>query len=98
MFLVGKQMLQARGELDEALRIRREEELPVYERLGDVREQAICRTNIGINYLVRGSAGDRQEALQLLNMALHDAQRLKLPEARLIAEIIQSVENLQKPG
>jgi hypothetical protein len=89
MFLVGKQMLQARGELDEALRIRREEELPVYERLGDVREQAICRTNIGINYLVRGSA---------LNMALHDAQRLKLPEARLIAEIIQSVENLQKPG
>ena len=30
-------ILQARGELDEALRIRREEELPVYERLGDVR-------------------------------------------------------------
>jgi hypothetical protein len=30
-------ILQARGDLDEALRIRREEELPVYERLGDVR-------------------------------------------------------------
>jgi predicted Zn-dependent protease len=29
-------VLQARGELEEALRIRREEELPVYERLGDV--------------------------------------------------------------
>src|SRR5262249_44714506 len=29
-------VLQARGELDEALRIRRQEELPVYERLGDV--------------------------------------------------------------
>ena len=30
-------ILQGRGETDEALRIRREEELPVYERLGDVR-------------------------------------------------------------
>ena len=30
-------VLSSRGELDEALRIRREEELPVYERLGDVR-------------------------------------------------------------
>ena len=30
-------ILAARGEQDEALRIRREEELPVYERLGDVR-------------------------------------------------------------
>src|SRR3712207_7252637 len=34
-------ILQARGELDEALRIRREEELPVYERLGDVRSAAV---------------------------------------------------------
>ena len=30
-------VLQARGQLDEALRIRQEEELPIYERLGDVR-------------------------------------------------------------
>ena len=30
-------VLYRRGELDEALRIRREEELPVFERLGDVR-------------------------------------------------------------
>ena len=34
-------VLAARGEVDEALRIRREEELPVYERLGDVRSRAI---------------------------------------------------------
>jgi len=34
-------ILQARGEVDEALRIRREEELPVYERLGDVRSRAV---------------------------------------------------------
>jgi hypothetical protein len=34
-------VLAVRGELDEALRIRREEQLPIYERLGDVRERAI---------------------------------------------------------
>jgi hypothetical protein len=31
-------VLETRGQLDEALLIRREEELPVYERLGDVRK------------------------------------------------------------
>ena len=31
----------SRGDLDEALRIRREEELPVFERLGDVRSRAV---------------------------------------------------------
>jgi hypothetical protein len=30
-------LLKTRGEWNEALRIHREEELPVYERLGDVR-------------------------------------------------------------
>lgn len=35
-------VLQDRGELDEALRIRREEELPVYERLGEVRSKSIA--------------------------------------------------------
>ncbi len=34
-------ILRARGELDEALRIRREEELPVYDRLGDVRGRMV---------------------------------------------------------
>jgi hypothetical protein len=39
-------VLQARGDLDEALRIRREEELPVYERLGDVRAKAVTMGKI----------------------------------------------------
>jgi phosphopentomutase len=39
-------VLQARGQLDEALRIRQEEELPVYERLGDVRAKAITMGKI----------------------------------------------------
>ncbi|MGB5063282.1 MAG: tetratricopeptide repeat protein [Candidatus Competibacter sp.] len=83
---------QARGQWDEALRIRREEQLPVFERLGDVRELLVCHANIGINYLARGAAGDRQKALELLKLALQDAQRLKLPEAQQIAGIIQQVQ------
>jgi hypothetical protein len=75
--------------VDEALRIRQEEELPVYERLQSVQNLLVCRAKIGINYLARGSAEDRQKALELLNSALQDARRLNLPEAGQIAEIIR---------
>ena len=34
--------LEIRGDLDEALRIRSEDELPIYERLGDARERAVA--------------------------------------------------------
>jgi hypothetical protein len=34
-------ILESRGDLDEALRIRGEEQLPVYERLGDVRARRL---------------------------------------------------------
>ena len=83
---------QARGQLDEALRIRQEEQLPVYERLQAARDALICRANIGINYLARNSAGDREKALALLRLALQAAQALKLPEAQQIAEIIRHAE------
>ena len=53
---------QARGELDEALRIRREEELPVYERLGDVRERAVTMGKIADIYQARG---ELDEALRI---------------------------------
>ena len=39
-------ILYQRGELDEALRIRREEQLPVCERLGDVRGKAVTMGRI----------------------------------------------------
>ena len=39
-------ILAARGELDESLRIRREEELPVSERLGNVRARAVTQGKI----------------------------------------------------
>ncbi|MBN1206947.1 MAG: metallophosphoesterase, partial [Myxococcaceae bacterium] len=57
-------ILQARGELDEALRIRREEELPVFERLGDVRERAVTLGKVADILQSRGKLDD---ALRILN-------------------------------
>ncbi len=55
-------ILQARGELDEALRIRREEQLPVYERLGDVRSKAVTMGKIADILQARG---ELDEALRI---------------------------------
>lgn len=55
-------ILFARGELDEVLRIRREEELPVYERLGDRHSWAVTQGQIADILLERG---ELDEALQL---------------------------------
>jgi hypothetical protein len=52
-------ILQARGDLDEALRIRREEQLPVYEKLGDIRERAVTILKIA---LVEAGQGKPAEA------------------------------------
>jgi tetratricopeptide (TPR) repeat protein len=60
---------EARGELDEALRIRREVELPVYERLGDVREVAVTW----------GRIGDIAEARGELDEALRIRREVELP-------------------
>ena len=47
-------ILEARGEFDEGLRIRTEEELPVYERLGDVHSRAITQGQIADILQARG--------------------------------------------
>src|SRR3546814_11365320 len=47
-------ILQARGDLDGALRIRHEDELPIYEKLGDVRSQAITLGRIADVLQARG--------------------------------------------
>jgi phosphopentomutase len=47
-------VLQARGQLDEALRIYQEELLPVFERLGDVRAKAITMGKIADVLQARG--------------------------------------------
>ncbi|MDG4556380.1 MAG: hypothetical protein P9F19_03140, partial [Candidatus Contendobacter sp.] len=55
-------LLASIGELDEALRIRREEELPVYERLGDVRARAVTLGKIAD---VLQDRGELDEALRI---------------------------------
>jgi len=85
-------ILQARGELDEALRIRREEELPIYERLGDVRELPVGRAKLAITLLKREATGDREEAIPLLHMALDAARQLRLPrECERIEDTLRSL-------
>lgn len=82
-------VLQARGELDEALRIRREEELPVYEKLGDQRSLLVGRANFALLLLRRRVDSDLDEAQSLLWQAHAVAQGLRLPEASQIEQIYQ---------
>lgn len=81
--------MEFHGELEEALRIRREEELPVYERLGDVRELLVGRVNMAILLLRSDNDEARLEAAGLLRSALTDARRLGIPEADRIARIME---------
>jgi hypothetical protein len=55
-------ILQARGQLDEALRIRKEEELLVYEKLGDIRSRAVTMGKIADILQARGQL---DEALRI---------------------------------
>jgi hypothetical protein len=60
-------ILMARGQLDEALRICQQEQLPVYERLGDVRSRAVTQGKIADILMARGQL---DEALHLLQTEL----------------------------
>ena len=63
---IGKiaDILQARGQLDEALKLRNyKEQLPVYERLGDVRSRAWTMGRIADILQARGQL---DEALRIL--------------------------------
>ena len=55
-------ILRAHGELEEALRIRREEELPVYERLGEVGLRA---TSMGKIAEILHDRGDLDESVRI---------------------------------
>ncbi|MGJ4953772.1 CHAT domain-containing protein, partial [Bradyrhizobium sp. HKCCYLS20291] len=55
-------IVAGRGDLDEALRIRREEELPVFERLGEIRSRAVTMGKIAD---ILSARGDLDEALRI---------------------------------
>ena len=73
--------LAASGELDEAIRIRKEEVLPVLQRIEERRELTLARLWQATDLLQRGEAGDRENAQELLCLALADARRLRIPQA-----------------
>ncbi len=86
-------ILQSRGELDEALRIRREEELPVYERLGDVRSRAVAQGQIADILEARGEWDEalrirREEELPVYER-LGDVRSRAVTQGR-IADILQA--------
>ena len=86
-------ILQSRGELDEALRIRKEEELPVYERLGDVRSKAVTMGQIADILEARGQLDEalriRQEEQLLVYERLGDV-RSKAVTMGQIADILEA--------
>ena len=92
-------VLQVQGELDEALRIRREEQLPVYERLGDVRAKAVTQGKIADVLQARGELDEalrirREEELPVYER-LGDV-RAKAVTARKIADILASRGDLDE--
>jgi hypothetical protein len=79
------------GDIDGAIRLRRAEELPVYERLNDMNLLIVGRTHLATDLLRRKREGDREEAADLLRMALEEARRLKLPEVQQIEQMQEQV-------
>jgi tetratricopeptide (TPR) repeat protein len=74
-------ILGAQGQLDEALRIRRDEVLPVYERLGDVWSKAVAQGEIADILFAQGQHDEalriwREEALPVYEQ-LGDARSLQ---------------------
>ncbi len=86
-------ILHARGELDEAMRIRTEEQLPVYQRLGDVRAVAITQGKIADILQARG---DLDEAMRIrtdeqlpVYQRLGDVRAVAITQGK-IADILQA--------
>jgi Tfp pilus assembly protein PilF len=84
-------ILEERGKLEEALKIRQEKELPVFQRLGARRELLVAQTNLALTYLKRAQGGDREQARALLQEALQSAEDMGLPEAEKIRETLRGV-------
>ena len=83
-------ILQARGQLDEALNIRENHELPVYEKLGDVREKAVTMWWIAILLWRKNPEAHRERIRELLCQAKQDFQQMRLPQADSIQKFIDS--------
>ena len=81
-------ILASRGEVEAALRIRYEEQLPVYEQLGDVHALLVTRANLAIGLWQQDAQINQAEIQRLLCLALHDARRMQIVEAQQIEQIL----------
>ena len=88
-------LLQGFGRFDEALRIRLDEELPVYEKLGDKHGVLVTDADIAITLIKRGHPQDLPEACRRLQRALKLAEQMQLPKE--ISTIHQYLDNLPAP-
>jgi hypothetical protein len=86
-------VLSARGETEEALRIYHEEVLPVFERLGDAQATIDCRIKLSRELIRRGQAGDRSEARAHLETARGEAERLRLRGSAVIKDLLESLRD-----
>ena len=88
-------ILQRRGDIHEALRIRREVELPVYERIGETREVAITWAKIAD---ILQQQGDIDEALRIYHEVTLPAFE-RIGETRSVAIIWGKIADiLQQQG
>ncbi|MFI3217858.1 MAG: hypothetical protein QX189_01895 [Methylococcales bacterium] len=83
-------VLEARGDLDGALKIRREEELPVYEALGDKRSLLVGQTNLALLLQKIDAKHHATEIQALLTQALRSAEQMNIPEQAIIRRLLQS--------
>ncbi len=84
-------ILQQQGYLEDALHILRNEVLPVYERLGDARALMRGRTNLAFLLAKRGRLEEGPEIFLLLQNALAEAERQRLPDVDIIRGLIARI-------
>ena len=92
-------ILQTRGQLDDALLIRRGQELPVYERQGELREIAVTKGKIADILALRGQLEEslifrREEVLPIF--ARLDDSRLLAVEKGKIADALETRGQLEE--
>ena len=93
-------IFQVTGKLDEALRIRQQEVLPVFEQLSEKYELLVGRAKLALLYLQRQAEGDNQQAKELLHWSLQAAREMQIPEAEEVETILQhfSLEHDKQPS
>ncbi|MCA9638005.1 MAG: hypothetical protein KC420_18380, partial [Myxococcales bacterium] len=85
-------ILEAQGKVDESLRTRTEDQLQVYERLGDVRSLLVAHVKVALTLLLRRRAEDVPEIARQLGESLSAARAHGFAvEAGQIAEIMEQL-------